>query len=342
MADAARALLASLDGPAAARARAPFETDDRQDWTYLPGQRPGLALADMSAPQRRRALALLDSGLSAAGARTAREIMALESVLRDLERGRGKPDADLRDPHAYWFRMLGVPDERVWAWSVGGHHLAVHLTVVDGHCAGTPAFFGANPAVVPAGPRAGFQPLEREETLARDLLRALGPAQRADAVLAGTPPADIRTRHDPVADPSLLPRGLPHRRMEPAQQRLLEQLVRRYLGRVTDEVAAEAWGALCAAGTGALEFSWQGSTEPGAGHYYAVKGPTLLIEYDNTQDGANHAHSVWRDLRRDWGTDLLAEHHARFHKAPPRPLARPSRATNRAQPGDAAGESPRR
>ena len=48
----------------------------------------------------------------------------------------------------------------------------------------------------------------------------------------------------------------------------------------------------------------------GAGHYYALSGPSLLIEYDNTQDGANHIHSVWRDLRRDFAGDLLAQHYA--------------------------------
>ena len=61
-------------------------------------------------------------------------------------------------------------------------------------------------------------------------------------------------------------------------------------------------------------FAWAGPVERGAGHYYAVRGPTFLLEYDNTQDDANHIHSVWRDLRRDWGGDLLSAHYASAHR----------------------------
>jgi hypothetical protein len=43
-----------------------------------------------------------------------------------------------------------------------------------------------------------------------------------------------------------------------------------------------------------------------------VQGPTFLIEYDNTQNDANHIHSVWRDFGRDFGRDLLTEHYAAY------------------------------
>jgi hypothetical protein len=62
-----------------------------------------------------------------------------------------------------------------------------------------------------------------------------------------------------------------------------------------------------------LRFAWAGSTTPGRGHYYAIRGTSFLVEYDNTQNGANHVHSVWRDTRGDWGTDLLEEHYRRSH-----------------------------
>ena len=64
------------------------------------------------------------------------------------------------------------------------------------------------------------------------------------------------------------------------------------------------------AGPDPTTFAWAGSLERGAGHYYAVRAPTFLLEYDNVQDDANHVHTVWRDLRGDWGADLLAAHHA--------------------------------
>ena len=58
-----------------------------------------------------------------------------------------------------------------------------------------------------------------------------------------------------------------------------------------------------------LHFAWAGGLEPGQGHYYRIQGPTFLMEYDNTQDKANHIHSVWRDLRNDFGEDLLRKHY---------------------------------
>src|SRR4051812_25644417 len=64
------------------------------------------------------------------------------------------------------------------------------------------------------------------------------------------------------------------------------------------------------AGLDAITFAWAGSLERSDGHYYALCGPTFLLEYDNMQDDANHVQSVWRDLRRDWGGDLLAAHYA--------------------------------
>ena len=53
--------------------------------------------------------------------------------------------------------------------------------------------------------------------------------------------------------------------------------------------------------------------EPGRGHYYAVRGPSFLLEYDNTQNGANHIHAVWRDLETEWGGDALTTHYRAAH-----------------------------
>jgi hypothetical protein len=57
-------------------------------------------------------------------------------------------------------------------------------------------------------------------------------------------------------------------------------------------------------------FAWAGGLEKGDPHYYRVQGPTFLIEYDNTQNNANHQHIVWRDFNGDFGADLIAEHYA--------------------------------
>ncbi len=89
-----------------------------------------------------------------------------------------------------------------------------------------------------------------------------------------------------------------------------EQLVRHYLDRSAEELAENAWHDIERNGLNSVTFAWAGPEARGSGHYYAVVGPTFLIEYDNTQNNANHIHSVWRDFTNDFGGDMLTQHYA--------------------------------
>ena len=314
---AARAWLESLETEQREQAHGHLEVSDRKEWTYLPGPRPGLSLAEMDEAQRTLALELLDAGLSERGAATAHAIMDLDDILREVERSAGVEAAERRDSCAYWFQVLGEPGRQTpWMLKVGGHHLNVHVTVVGDQIAGTPLFFGANPAVVPAGHQhAGLRTLPQEEDLARAFLRALTPSQRELAISELISPNDIRTRHDPVADVGRIPHGLEFHHLHGEHRDLLVSLIRHYLDRLVPEIADTAWGEIEAAGLERVTFRWAGSTEakPGHAHYYAVLGPTFLLEYDNSQNNANHVHTVYRDLRHDWGEDLLAAHYINGH-----------------------------
>jgi hypothetical protein len=311
MAAAARAFIDSLEPAQRSQAHGAFDAPDRREFTYLPGPRPGLALADMSAQQQARAMDLLATGLSERGLADARAIIQLEAILAELERSVGRRGWERRHPEHYWIRVLGDPGgPDPWAWKVGGHHLAVHLTVVGEQVAGTPLFFGANPATVPDGhSKAGLRTLPDEEDLGRALVTGLPAHHREVAVTAPVAPRDILTRHDPVADVRLIPPGLAYEEMDGERRGLLIQLVRRYLERAIPEVSEAAWADIDRSGLDRVTFRWAGPVEPGHGHYYAVLGPTFLLEYDNTQNNANHVHTVWRDLGRDWGEDLLAAHY---------------------------------
>jgi hypothetical protein len=310
MSEAATAFLASLSAARRTSATTSFDTPEHRVWTYLPGPRPGLALAEMTPEQQELALALLDIGCSSDGARTARAVIELDKIRRELG-GRHVEPGD----HRFWVRVLGeVSDDAPWAWRVNGHHLAVHATVVGDRIAVTPNFFGAEPAVVPHGPHQGLRILPDEEELARAMLASLDRAQRGIAVVSDIAPYDILTRDDPVADPSVLSAGLTYTQMTGEQRDLLRQLVRRYFDRAPLDQAEACWQHAVDAGLDAIRFSWAGSDHRGRGHYYAVAGPTFVVEYDNTQDDANHIHSVWRDLRNDWGEDLLAAHYATHHR----------------------------
>jgi hypothetical protein len=326
MAEAASRFLDALDAPRREAASFPFVGDERYAWNYRPdgfvweGQtfwHEGLRLINMTRDQQAAALGLLDAGLSAHGTGRARAIMALETSLRETERvvARWVPHV-VRDPELYAFSVFGEPGGvGPWAWRVGGHHIGLHFTIVERDLiAPTPLFFGANPAIVRHGPEHGLRTLPEEEDLARALLGVLDPEQKPVAIVRPDAPTDILTDAYRGVDPSVLPRGLAFEAMSGEQREWLIALIRHYVGRTADEVAATEWRKIERAGLDGITFAWAGPEERGERHYYAIVGPTFLIEYDNTQDGGNHIHSVWRDLASDWGEDLLASHYAEAHR----------------------------
>jgi hypothetical protein len=250
---------------------------------------------------REAAVHLLRSALSEEGLDSARTVMALEAVLRRLEHRAGIAGHQRRHPLHYWFAVFGEPDHgRPWGWRVGGHHVNVHVTVVGGAQVVLPLFLGANPVTGPDGSRS----LAAEEDLGRDLLESLDDDQRRRTVLSDEAPSDILTGNATRAELAAVPVGLAFGDLSPAQQVRLAALLDRYAGRsdpAADVHPEEA------------TFAWLGSTQPGEPHYYAVRAGTVLVELDNTQDGANHVHTVLRDVARDWGEDLLAAHYRHDH-----------------------------
>jgi len=112
---------------------------------------------------------------------------------------------------------------------------------------------------------------------------------------------------------SSTPKGLPARDLDAGQRDLLRALLATYLGRVPDGLSPlRAYDD--DATLDAVHLAWAGPVAPGQPHYYRLQGPDLLIEYDNVQRRANHAHSVWRDPASDFGYDVLAAHRAAHHQ----------------------------
>ncbi len=315
MAEAARRFVAALGDEQRAKALFAFTDDDRYFWHYTPIDRNGLKLRDMDEDQRALAFALLASGLSARGERQARQIIDLEPILRETERLEGLATDWQRDPSRYTVSVFGEPGGREpWAWRVGGHHIGLIFTIVDGDwVAPTPFFLGANPAIVRHGEHTGLRVLPEEEELARTLLGSLDAAQKAVAIVSPDAPRDILTTNRQVADPAVPPTGIAYGALDGEQRGHLHTLIRHYLTRVADEVGTAAWETIARDGLDGVGFAWAGTEERDQGHYYAVKSPTFLVEYDNTQNGANHIHSVWRDFTNDYGEDLLAAHYADTH-----------------------------
>jgi hypothetical protein len=315
MAEVAQRWLDTLQGDQRSDACFPFSGDERYQWSYTPGPRGGLSLKLMTPTQRTAALRLLDAGLSARGAATAQQIIAHEAILRETERIEKFMSGEDRDSELFYVALFGTPGSpEPWGWRIGGHHLALSFSVIEGELVSqTPLFFGANPAEVHHGPETGLRILAAEEDLARTLLGSLDQDQKPIAIVDPVAPRDILTKNYRMADPNAIPQGIGYATLAGEQRGHLVNVIRQYVERTADELSGHAWARIEKAGLDGISFAWAGPEERGQGHYYAIKGPTFLIEYDNTQNNANHIHSVLRDLTNDWGEDVLAEHYAHGH-----------------------------
>lgn len=319
MADTANAFLASLTDQQRAAAVFSFGDEERFFWHYVPATdvqkrynrpRKGLPLRDMQPYQQRLATALLSAGLSRSGFVKAETIMSLEDVLRIME----NDQVERRDPGKYFFSIFGEPASKgTWGYRVEGHHVSLHFTVVDGKVASSPMFWGANPAEVREGPRKGLRALGREEDLGRELLTALTPAQKKIAIVDPKAYADILTEASRQAALKGQPSGLPASQLTAAQMKLLNNLLDEYVENLPEDLAQNRRQQIAKAGKN-IHFAWAGVEEKGGPHYYRVQAPAFLVEYDNTQNGANHIHCVWRDFQDDWGQDLLKMHYDSSHK----------------------------
>jgi hypothetical protein len=220
----------------------------------------------------------------------------------------------VRDPELYYLTVFGTPGSQApWAWRLEGHHLSLNFTVAGGASVSvTPSFLGSNPARVVTGPREGLRVLAAEEDLARELVRSLSEEQRKAAIYDAKAPDDIITGADRKAR-QLSPPGLAVGQMTPGQVELLKRLLEEYVHRYRPELAESDMKKIETAGMDKVSFAWAGATEPGKGHYYRLQGPSFVMEYDNTQNNANHVHTVWRDLQNDFGEDLLRKHYDESH-----------------------------
>src|SRR2546426_8382025 len=203
MATAATKFLAGLTPEQRQQASFAFNADERLHWHFIPTEmfpRKGLMIKAMGEPQRKLARDLLQAGLSQRGYLTATSIMELEAVLGEIERlareknpPREGTTINVRDPEKDFFSIFGTPSAKdSWGWRVEGHHVSLNFTVVNGTLvAGSPSFFGSNPAEVREGPKKGLRILGAEEDAARALVAALDASQRTTAIINADAPGDM-------------------------------------------------------------------------------------------------------------------------------------------------------
>jgi hypothetical protein len=248
MADAADRFLAALNGDQKTRAALDFDDKERFNWHFTPyqdaGKKPrhrGLPVEEMSNEQKEAALALLQAGTSKGGYEKATTIMSLESILADLEKAKGPT----RVPGNYFFTIFGKPSKTgAWGWRVEGHHLSLNFTLDKGKVASaTPAFFGANPAILMAGPRKGSRTLPEAEDHAKALFKALDDDQKKVA-LQNEPFPEIE---EAAKLPSKVgePRGLAAAKMSDGQRDLLQKLIQAYADRMPADASRRPGSTRC-------------------------------------------------------------------------------------------------
>jgi hypothetical protein len=314
MAAAANKFLLSLSDKQKNKIQFSFDDSERYNWHYIPKSRKGLPLKELEGSQYSAAMELLHTALSDSGFQKTTAIFQLENILRVVE---GRPENDdHRDPGKYYFSMFGNPaTDSIWGWRLEGHHISFNFSALNNEIvSATPGFLGTNPAIVLSGPEKGKYILKNEAELGLGLLRSLDAAQVKKAIINAEAPSEIITAADRRAMIAH-PEGVLYSELNSSQQKLFMQLLSLYIHRYTRLFAANMMKEIEVAGLENLRFAWAGLQQTGVGnpHYYRIQGPTIIIEYDNTQNNANHIHTVVRDLKNDFGGDELVEHYRNSH-----------------------------
>ena len=313
MAAAANELLKTLSSQQKDKIQFAFDANERYNWHYVPKSRKGLPIKELSEAQKKAAMALLRTALSDTGFDKTTSIIKLEAILRKVE---GLPeDDDYRDPGKYYFSVFGDPAiDSIWGWRLEGHHISFNFSAKDNSLiSGTPGFLGTNPAIVLSGPEKGLYILKNETQAGFELLQSLDASQVKKAVISDNAPSEIITEARRKAMINK-PEGILYSELTNEQQKLFMQLLSIYIHRYTKLFAETMMKEIETAGLNDLRFAWAGTQQTGVGnpHYYRIQGPTIIIEYDNTQNNANHIHTVIRDLKNDFGDELLG-HYKKGH-----------------------------
>ncbi len=312
MAAAAKAFLAALTPEQQKTASLPFDSKARVAWFFTPQQtkekqptRVGVRLEVMTAAQKAAALDLLKTGLSADGFKQATTIMSLEGILADLE---GTKGTNVRNTGWYFVTVFGEPSNAgAWGWRFEGHHMSVNYTLDKGAVvSATPLMFGANPAVVKDGDRKGLRTLPAIEDHARALIKSLTPDQ--DKVAKQPTPKGVEgweiKENSPTADVGA-PKGVAADKLDAAQRKTLDALLRAYTDRMPADLAAAEADRAAKTPPGSLHFAYTGSAEVGQAYTYRVYAPEFVVEFlnvqaDSAKNPANHIHSAWRRLPGDF------------------------------------------
>ena len=320
---AAKAFLATLDDAGRAKVSFAFNSEQKTKWSNLPVgiyPRNGLRWGDLSSAQREALLKLLATALSKQGMQKVKEIMEGDEVLKNPSGapagrppgggppggGAGRAGGPIFGRDEYYLALLGTPSlTEPWMIQFGGHHLAINLTIAGKTNVLTPSLPAAQPASYKLNGET-VRPLGRENDKSFALINSLNEAQQKQAILNYQvsnlvlgPGEDGKT---------IQPEGIKAPALNAAQQQMLLDLVREWVGILNDEAAAAKMSEI-KSNLPETWFAWSGPTTNGSSAYFRIQGPTLLIEYSpqGTRGSVapNHIHTIYRDPTNDYGERLV-------------------------------------
>lgn len=309
--------LAALSPGERAEGRFPMDDVSWRHWSngaryFL---RHGLCLEDLDETKRSRVLAIIRDSLSAYGYQQIVDLMHLNLTIGEL-----RGEEHLLNEWLYWFSIYGEPETGgPWGWQLDGHHVNVNCVCVGDQMVLTPTFLGAEPVIAESGKYAGTAAFRREEAVGRRLFTSLSECERKRAVIADELPKDLFTGafRDNV---ELGYAGVPLGELSPDRRAIATDLVGLYVDRAADGHARVRRDEVRAYEADTY-FAWAG--DPDGVFYYRVHSPVILIEFehqhgvmfDNDEPLREHIHTVVRTPNgNDYGTDLLRQHHERFHR----------------------------
>ncbi|MBN4084731.1 DUF3500 domain-containing protein [Flavobacteriaceae bacterium AH-315-B10] len=299
--------LNSLSQDQRSLAQLPFDDLSKSTWHFIPSSmwpRKGIELTELDNNQKNLVHLLLQSSLSESGYKKTMKIINLENVLLEIT-----GDSIMRNPDKYSVAFYGNPEkDSLWSWSFEGHHLSLNFTILNGKTSIAPRFLGASPATIPSGSRKGERTLAEEEDLGFELINSLSIKQRKIAIIQDKAFTGIVTKNSIKVDP-LFPVGIKYEELNSSQQLVFLKLLNEYLSTIPEKEAKKRMEKLKNEEMNEARFSWAGGMHQGEGHYYRIQAKSFLIEFDNSQNNANHIHTVWRDFNGDFGKDLIREHY---------------------------------
>jgi Protein of unknown function (DUF3500) len=316
--DAALKFLASLTDEQRSRTSYPVDDFEWRKWNNVHRYaRQGVSFKEMTDAQRDLGFAMMRAGLSAKGFQKSRDVMRLNGYVAQFVK-----TPEEYGEFLYHLTVMGPPSAtEPWGWQLDGHHLNLNYFVLGDQVVMTPAFWGSEPTVAKSGKYAGTSILADEQGRGLQMIRALTPEQRTQAIVQVAKTGNnIMTQA--FSDNVVLDHaGVRVSSFTPVQKKQLLDLVAVWVGNLR-EGHAKVHLSEVERHLDSTYFAWVGGTEDASVYYYRVHSPVVLIEFDHQtpvnlrhlypggQPYREHIHSVVRTPNgNDYGKDLLRQHY---------------------------------